>query len=183
MAIALLTELNKVNEVSFEIDLGFSLTQFLTSYRKRFHNNKYIILNVKMFYTAEEAFLFETFFIDTLKYGTLNFETDLGLGFGVKEYIITESPNFSQIEADLYTVELNLLQVSDVETILCSALNNCLTLLIDNLKGNNSYLTSKVQASEDKQHMTLCLINLKNLIYTDDVNDYKILKVLTEEVL
>ena len=177
MAISLLEELKKHNKVSFELDLGFSFYEFQSSYKKTFHVANYLEFSVNFIFTEEELYLFNVFFNETLEYGTKSFSTDLNIGYGEREYDITEMPNISHLQAYNYNVSLKLLQKDNVADINCVYANNCLNNLLNNLRGINTVITSKTQPPAWKKDGALCLINLLNMI-EEDINDYSKQKIL-----
>lgn len=175
--VTLLVEINKPESVTLEIDLGFSKMDFLSSYRKRFHSSIYADVSVTMKYTKEEFLLFETFFIETLKYGTLPFEADFGIGTGIIQYELVEKPSFNNFEADLYTVSLKLLEISIAADTLCIEANACLEDLLSNLQGVNTYVSNNIVCPELEKDAGICMINLTNLIL-GDVNEYSEQRIL-----
>lgn len=182
MAIKLLDELNLINSVDFEIDLGFSVTNFISSYRKNFHSSNYFLYNIDFLFTNEELLLFESFYIESLKYGINNILMDLNIGFGEDEYIIKETPTITFLENDNYKVSLKLLQKNYEIDLIMNQANMCLENLIKNLNAENLLISSNVEGSEDLKNAALCLINLTNLV-VEDLNNYTKYYIITDNII
>jgi len=176
----ILEELNKVNSLDFDIDLGFSITEFMSSYRKRFHTSTYSKININMFYTREELQLFETFYVETLEYGTLQFEADF-LNEGVlKTYEIVTDPVISDIEANLFNVKLVVIERETIANQYCLTLNSCLSNMLNNLNDINTSLSNNVWAQTDKKQLATCLLNHFNMT-TVDINCYRDIPLVTDQ--
>lgn len=167
----LLENLNKVNSINFEIDLGFQKIEFMSSYRKRFVVKSFQKCIVEMFYTEEELNLFETFFVETLNYGTLSFEADFFNNSEIKTYDITKEPEINHIEADLYSVKLNLIENNSIADITKITLNSCLNNMFNSLNNINTSVSNNTWASIEKKQLATCLINHFNLI-NENINCY-----------
>ena len=175
--IVFLEEINKPTSMSLEMDLGFSLLQFMSSYRKRFHTSKYDALSITMTYTAEELGLFESFYVETLEYGANQFQVDFGIGLGVATYNIVSEPSITHIANDMYYVSLSLLQYQKQAGEDCITTNTCLNGMLVNLTGLSTSISAKIIAPALKTDTALCLSNLSNLIFVD-INKFEEKKVL-----
>lgn len=168
--IMFLEELNKISSFSCELDLGFSLTKFTSSYKKRFHNNNYNEYSITFNFNERELNLFFLFFEETLKYGTLKFQANF---FGELEtFDITKMPEYNRSEADNYNLILNVIKIENVASQELLDLNSYLENFLNTLNGVDSSVEANTAASIDSLELALFYYNFYNII-TKDINIYK----------
>jgi hypothetical protein len=179
----LLTELNNcIVSVGFEVDFGFSLNdEFTSNYKKRFHNSGYTKYSVSFHIDSNGLQLFDLFYNQTLNYGVLPVEMDLFLGDGITTYIITENPIYSQVEADLYSIELRILKKKTPSTIECRSIASTINEMFLDFSGINTSVTGYISATDSKKKLTLALYNMYSLISLSiaDINTYEETYILT----
>lgn len=174
--IAFIESLQNAESVEYEINLGFTLNQYRAGYKKFFWDITYIQKKVVFLWNEEQIQLFKIWFDEQLKGGVEQFEADFDK-IGIKTYDFLDIFTYSNNEADLYNVQLDLIQKENFSELLCIKGNACLNLLISNLNGQNNMLEANIECSQEKIQANLCLTNLLSLVI-NDVNNYIQKKIL-----
>lgn len=175
--IAFIESIQDAASVEYEINLGFSLNEYRAGYKKFFYDTTYIQKKVAFLWNEEQMQLFYIWYNDQLKGGVEQFEADFD-GLAIKTYDFIDIFVYSNNEADLYNVQLDLLQKENFGDILCLKGNACLSLLILNLNGQNQMIEANVECPVYKTQANLCITNLF-LLSTVDINQYIEKKILT----
>jgi len=174
MSISIPEEINNIISLNFEIDLGFSLCDFESGFRKRFHNSRYYKYDIvlRLDNNNDELNLWNVFFNETLRYGTETFEIDLNIFDKISIVEIINTPNIKYIENNIFNVSFSVVEQNNIPDLNCIKLNSCLSEFVSIFEGENVDITNNITASSIKKDIALCLVNLNNLII-EDVNEYE----------